>query len=86
MQAIQATYHDGVFSPTNPIALVDGQAVMLWVDIVDERSDLSDKDDLTWMDEVEVRREEVLSGKTVMRNWSDVRGEMIAELSEAKSL
>jgi hypothetical protein len=42
--------------------------------------DFDDADDQAWMAEIQSRREEVLKGETTMRNWSDVRAEMLHEL------
>ena len=39
-----------------------------------------DADDQAWMTEIQSRRDEVLRGETPMRNWSDVRAEMLQEL------
>ena len=47
--------------------------------------DSLDADDQAWIAEIESRRAEVLRGTTAMRNWSDVRAEMLAELREPKS-
>lgn len=47
--------------------------------------DSIDADDQAWIAEIELRREEVLRGTTVMRKWSDVRAEVLAELDETKS-
>lgn len=42
-------------------------------------------DDQAWMAEIQSRREQVLSGQTAMRNWSDVRAEMLEELSQSRT-
>ena len=44
MQAILATYHDGVFTPSNPVVIPDGQEVTLWVDAGEEVAHLRDED------------------------------------------
>ena len=44
MQPIQATYHDGVFSPTRPVEFTEGQEVTLWVDAGEEIAHLRDED------------------------------------------
>ena len=44
-----------------------------------------DVDDQEWMAEIRSRREEVLKGHTVMRDWSDVRAEMLTELASPRS-
>jgi predicted DNA-binding antitoxin AbrB/MazE fold protein len=32
MQAIRATFHNGVFTPVEPVQLPDGQPVLVWLD------------------------------------------------------
>lgn len=44
MHAIQATYHDGVFTPTRLVELTEGQQVALWVDDGEEVTQLRDED------------------------------------------
>ena len=44
MQAISATYHDGVFTPSHPVQILDGQEVTLWVDAGEEVAHLRDED------------------------------------------
>lgn len=44
MHAIQAKYHDGVFTPTRPVELTEGQQVTLWVDDGEEVAHLRDED------------------------------------------
>lgn len=44
--------------------------------------DSLDADEQAWIREIESRRAEVLGGTTAMRNWSDVRAEVGAELRE----
>lgn len=44
MQAIVAKYQDGVFTPTGPIELLEGQQVTLWVDAGEEIPHLRDED------------------------------------------
>ena len=57
MQAIQATYHDGVFSPTRPVEFTEGQEVTLWVDAGEEVAHLRDEDRDFLKTLVENRRE-----------------------------
>jgi hypothetical protein len=42
--------------------------------------DFDDAEDQAWMAEIQSRRDEVLRGETKMRNWSDVRADMLHEL------
>ena len=44
MQVIVAKYEDGIFRPTGPITLPEGQNVTLWVDAGEELPHLRDED------------------------------------------
>ena len=44
MHAIQATYFGGVFTPSRPVELTEGQQVTLWVDNGEEVAHLRDED------------------------------------------
>ena len=57
MQAIQATFHDGVFTPTGPVEFTEGQEVTLWVDAGDEVAHLREEDRDFLKTLVERRRE-----------------------------
>ena len=58
MHAIQAKYHDGVFTPTCPVELTEGQQVTLWVDDGKEVAHLRDED-RDFLNELADKRREV---------------------------
>jgi hypothetical protein len=47
-------------------------------------NEFDDADDQAWMAEIQSRREEVLRGETPMRNWSEVRAEVLHELRQPR--
>ena len=47
--------------------------------------EFDDADDQAWMAEIQSRREQVLRGETVMRNWSEVRAEVLHELRQPRT-
>ena len=47
--------------------------------------EFDDDDDQAWMAEIQSRREEMLRGETPMRNWSEVRAEVLHELRQPRS-
>ncbi len=57
MQAIVAKYQDGVFRPTGPIQLPEGQQVTLWVDAGEEIPHLREEDREFLKNLTEKRRE-----------------------------
>lgn len=44
-----------------------------------------DADEQAWMSEIQSRRDAVLRGETAMRNWSEVRAEILNELRQSRS-
>mgnify|MGYP003351276509 FL=1 len=47
--------------------------------------EFDDADEQAWMSEIQSRREEVLRGDVKMRNWSEVRGEILNELRQPRT-
>ena len=47
--------------------------------------EFDDADDQAWMAEIQSRREQVLRGETVIRNWSEVRAEVLHELRQPRT-
>jgi hypothetical protein len=47
-------------------------------------NEFDDADDQTWMAEIQSRREEVLRGETPMRNWCEVRAEVLHDLRQPR--
>ncbi len=59
MQAIRATYHNGVFTPEEPVQLPDGYPVLVWLgQSTSEVSQLRPKD-REFLDQLTGRRAEV---------------------------
>ena len=47
--------------------------------------EFDDADEQAWMSEIQSRREEVLRGEVKMRNWSEVRTEILNELRQPRT-
>jgi predicted DNA-binding antitoxin AbrB/MazE fold protein len=59
MQAIQATYENGVFTPLQPVELPNGSQVTLWIERADAEVAHLRPEDRAFLDELVVRRAEV---------------------------
>jgi predicted DNA-binding antitoxin AbrB/MazE fold protein len=59
MQAIRATYHNGVFTPEEPVQLPDGYPVVIWLDQSGGEVSQLRPEDREFLDRLVVRRAEV---------------------------
>ncbi len=59
MQAIRATYHNGVFTPEQPVELPEGYRVLVWLDQTAAEVSHLLPEDREFVDQLVTRRAEV---------------------------